>query len=125
MKKAKNLILAFCCALLVGLMVGSLAPTIAYAEPTPTEGGTTSDLIDTGVSALGDIQESLVKIAMAVFGISLIVSFICLFVTHDPKKITTILWICGIACLAAFCIILVNNGTFLKIIEDIANKFSV
>lgn len=125
MKKAKNLILAFCCALLVGLMVGSLAPTIAYAEPTPTEGGTTSDLIDTGVSALGDIQESLVKIAMAVFGISLIVSFICLFVTHDPKKITTILWICGIACLAAFGIILVNNGTFLKIIEDIANKFSV
>ena len=92
MKKAKNLILALCCALLVGLMVGSMAPAIAYAEPTPTEGGTTSDLVNTGVSALGDVQEGIVKIAMAVFAISVIISLICLFVTHDPKKITSILW---------------------------------
>ncbi len=125
MKKAKKLILAFCCALLVGLMVGSMAPAIAYAEPTPTESGTTSDLVNTGVSALGDVQEGLVKIAMTVFAISVIISLSCLFLTHDPKKITTILWVCGIACLAAFGIILANNGTFLKIIEDIANKFSV
>lgn len=125
MKKAKNLILAFCCALLVGLMVGSMAPTIAYAEPTPTEGGTTSDLVNTGVSALGDIQEDLVKFAMALFSVSVIITFMCLFFTHDTKKITIILWICGIACLAALGIILVNNGTFLKIIEDIASKFSV
>ena len=125
MKKAKNLILAFCCALLVGLMVGSLAPTIAYAEPTPTEGGTTSDLVNTGIAAIGDIQEDLVKFAMALFSVSVIITFICLFFTHDPKKITIIFWICGIACLASLGIILVNNGTFLKIITDIAEKFSV
>lgn len=128
-EKLKNLILALCCALMLGISFGFIAsPSLAYAGSTPTpadsSGGTTSDLVNTGVNALGDIQEGVVKISMAIFSLSLIIAFICLLVTHDSRKISSIVVICGVVCLATLGIILVNNGTALKIIQDIANMFS-
>lgn len=135
MKKMKNLISVICLSLLFVFSVGVLAkmatPTPAYAaqlqpdggSATPKTGTTASDLVDKGVEGLNSTTAALVKICLALFPIALLVCIAAILITHDYRKISGLIGTCITIIVATLAVMLINAGTLLKILEDIAEYF--
>lgn len=137
MRKVKNLISVLCLALLFSFAIVYLAdvvrPVEVYAYPdgleTPNPGNkggsglTASDLVDKGDQALGGVKEGLVKICLALFPVALLVCIIAILITHDPRKISGLIGTCITIIIATLAVLLINAGTLLDILKDIAKMF--
>lgn len=80
-----------------------------------------TDIVETGVKAFGSVQSWLVSLSVSAFPVSLIVILFCLFFVHDTRKISGLLVVAGIVCLATFLILVVNAGAALELIKSLAN----
>lgn len=91
------------------------------SESAPTPIVDSTDIVETGVQAFGSVQSWLVSLSMSAFPVSLIVILFCLFFVHDTRKVSGLLVIAGIVCLATFLILVINAGAALELIKSLAN----
>lgn len=120
-KKIKNCIMKLLCiAMLTTVSVATFVP--AYSVPAVEDGSSGgTDVVQQGINALDTATGKLTAVAMSVFPFALIAVFILLMMTHNEKKVAGLLYVAGIIVIATFAIILVNNGTALELIKQLAS----
>lgn len=124
MKLIKNFILMLMCAIVVS---ASVVPCYASDEGYVADSGS-SGLTEIGTKVVGTAETGeklLVSICLALFPISLLVLIILMLVTHNDKKFTGYLWFAGAICLCTLGVLLVENGTALKVLQNVANAFKL
>ncbi|MBO5371752.1 MAG: hypothetical protein J6A75_03425 [Lachnospiraceae bacterium] len=68
--------------------------------------------------AISDVQDFLVKISFALFPVALIVGLLALFFTHDERKISLTVKICGTILVVTALIIFINGGHALNLVKE-------
>ena len=102
------------------LLCYATIPNKVYCTEPPVTTNTvdTTDVIDRAVGALGQGEEMLVNISMALFPIAFIIGLILLLFVRDPKKISGLFLTLGIIIVATFGILLTHSGFVLDAIRQ-------
>lgn len=75
-------------------------------------------------NAIGDVQKTVVGIAIPLGTLVIIILLVCTIVSHDERKISGYIKIIAIVLAALVLILIVSNGAVKALVEDFANTLN-
>lgn len=103
--------------------VGEGSTSTGTGSSSGTSSSATLDsLEESAVTAISDVQKTIVEICLAAATLSIIVGIAMLIFCHNDKILGKALRVCGLVLVAVFVILFVQGGTAIEIIKDFVNN---
>lgn len=122
MKFLKNIVMVFMCVMIVFSGVIPCYSTSGYVTDSGSAG--LAEMGEKVAETANAGKDMLVKICVALFPVSLLITIVLMLFTKNDRKFSGYLYFCGAICLCTLAVLVINNGTALAILEKIADAFS-
>lgn len=125
MKIFKNIIMVVLCAMVLFVGVGTVPCYSADGYVTDSGSAGLADMGEKLAETANAGEDMLVKICLALFPISLLITIVLMLLTKNEKKFAGYLWFCGGVCACTLAVLVIDNGTALAILEKIADALKL